>query len=187
MIKSALIFCSSSDDVSPLFFSEMERLALALARKKIRIIYGGGQTGLMGRLADVALEAGGEVVGVIPQYLAKPGIVHENLTELIIVNDLLDRKRRMLAIADVAIASPGGIGTMDEITEVLALKQLEEHNKPVLFHNFLEFWDPLFDYFEELRARAMIRQNLEDLYTVFADAEDLVKSLRVGSSTKKGE
>ncbi len=177
MIQSALIFCSSSNDVSPLFFSEIERLGRALAKRKIRVIYGGARVGLMGRLADVALDAGGEVVGVIPQYLAKPEIVHPNLTELIVVNDLLDRKRRMLALADVAIASPGGIGTIDEITEVLALKQLAEHAKPVLFHNFLEFWDPLFDYFEELRARAMIHQNLEDLYSVFADAEDLVKSL----------
>lgn len=177
MTRSAVVFCSSSDAISPIYFSEITLLAHELVKNKIRIIYGGGRSGLMGRLADAALEKGGEVIGVIPHYLAKPGIQHEGLTELIVVDDLLDRKRKMLSLADVAIASPGGIGTIDEITEVLALKQLGEHVKPVCFHNFLDYWAPLFDYFEELRARHMIHQELHDLYTSFYSAEELVKGV----------
>lgn len=176
-VKSVVVFCSSSDKVSPLFFSEMEVLARSLAEKKIRIIYGGARVGLMGHLADVALKHGTEVVGVIPHYLARPEIVHKDLTELIVVDDLLDRKKQMLARADAVIAAPGGIGTIDEVTEVLALKQLNEHEKPVYFHNFLEFWNPLFDYFEELQARHMIHQELSDLYLVYDDAQDLVRAL----------
>lgn len=177
MVRSVVVFCSSSDDVSPIFFSEIEVLALALVKRKIRIIYGGGKVGLMGRLADIALANGGEVVGVIPQYLAQPEIAHAHLTELIVVDDLLDRKRKMLSLADAAIASPGGIGTIDEITEVLSLKQLNEHNKPVIFHNFLDFWLPLFDYFEELRTRRMIHQELTNLYSIYDSADELVAGL----------
>lgn len=179
MIKSVVVFCSSSNEVSPIFFSEIEVLAAALAKRKIRIIYGGGKMGLMGRLADVALKNGGEVIGVIPHYLSRPENEHTNLTELIVVPDLLDRKRKMLSLADAVIASPGGIGTIDEITEVLSLKQLNEHNKPIFFHNFLDFWCPLFEYFDELRNRRMIHQELADLYSVFDTAEELVTNLSI--------
>jgi uncharacterized protein (TIGR00730 family) len=177
MIKSAVVFCSASNEISPLYFSEVEILAKALVEKKIRIVYGGAKVGLMGSLADAALRRGGEVVGVIPKYLAKPGIVHENLTELIIVDDLLDRKRKMLSLADVAIAAPGGIGTIDEITEIIALKQLLEHDKAIYFHNFLDYWGPMLEYFEELHERRMITQNLSDLYQIFEGAEELVRAL----------
>ena len=176
-MKSVVIFCSSSQDVSPIFFSEMEVLARALAREKIRIIYGGASVGLMGQLADCALSEGGEVFGVIPEYLARPGIVHRGLTELIVVNDLLDRKRKMLSLADVAIACPGGVGTIDEITEVIALKQLSEHSKPIVFHNFLDFWTPLIDYFSELQTRKMIHQDLEDLFVVCKDTKEIMALL----------
>jgi len=177
-MKSVVVFCSSSNEVSPIYFSEIERLAAELAKNKIRIVYGGGHLGLMGRLADVALAHGGEVVGVIPHYLAKPGILHPGLTEIIVVDDLLDRKKRMLSLADAAIASPGGVGTIDEITEVIALKQLHEHNKPIYFHNFLDFWRPMLNYFEELKERHMIRDNLDDLYKVIDEAPELVKALK---------
>lgn len=179
MIKSVVVFCSSSNDISPLYFSEIELLAREFVKRNIRIVYGGAGVGLMGRLADVALSLGGEVVGVIPHHLAQPGIVHKNLTELILVGDLLDRKKKMLSLADAAVAAPGGIGTLDEITEVLALKQLGEHAKPVIFHNFLDFWRPLLDYFEELYLRKMIRQELTDLYSVHEDARQVIDSLRV--------
>jgi uncharacterized protein (TIGR00730 family) len=160
-----------------MLFSEVENLGRELGRKKIKIIFGGGKVGLMGRLADAALAAGGEVVGVIPHYLNKPGIAHPGLTELIVVDDLLDRKKKMLSLADAAIASPGGVGTIDEITEVIALKQLHEHAKPIYFHNFLDFWHPLLDYFEELKARHMIREDLDHLYTVCTDTADLIGRL----------
>jgi uncharacterized protein (TIGR00730 family) len=178
MIRSVVIFCSASDNISPLYFSEADVLAKEIAAKKIRIIYGGARVGIMGRIADTALKNGGEVVGVIPHYLAKPGIVHENLTELIVVDDLLDRKRKMLSLADAAIAAPGGMGTIDEITEIIALKQLQEHQKPIYFYNFLDFWRPMLDYFVELYERRMIQQNLDDLYRVYDRAEDLVEDLK---------
>lgn len=177
-MKSVVVFCSSSSDVSPAFFSEIETLGRELAHHQIQIVYGGAKVGLMGRLADVALAHGGKVVGVIPRYLARPEIVHSGLTKLVVVDDLLDRKKKMLSMADGAVAAPGGIGTIDEITEVIALKQLGEHSKPIFFHNFLDFWQPLFDYFVELQARRMIHQDLSDLYMVYDEAQKLASRLK---------
>ncbi len=134
----------------------------------------------MGRLADVALAHGGRVVGVIPEYLNQPGIVHEGLSELIVVSDLLDRKRKMLSMADAAIASAGGIGTIDEISEVMALKQLAEHEKPVLFHNFLGFWDPLLEFFQVLHQGRMITQDLDTLYLNCPTIDDILMTLDKG-------
>lgn len=176
-MKSVVVFCSASSQVAPMYFSEMTMFAKALVEHNFRIIYGGGMTGLMGRLADAALEAGGEVVGVIPAYLAQDGIVHPNLTELIVVDDLLDRKRKMIELASAAVAFPGGIGTLDEVTEALSLKQLGENSKPVVFHNFLQFWDPLLSFFEELRHQHMIVQPLDELFGVEESSQKLIQYL----------
>jgi uncharacterized protein (TIGR00730 family) len=177
MSLSVLIFCSASDGVSPVYFAEADELARGLVAKGHRIIFGGGKPGIMGRVADSALKVQGEVIGVIPEYLCKEGIVHRGLTELHVVDHLLDRKQKMLSLSDVIIAFPGGVGTIDEITEVIALKQLGEHNKPIIFYNYLSFWDPLLDFFVELKERHMISQNLEDLFLTFNNTQSVLEYL----------
>ncbi len=177
-MKSVTVFCSSSCEVSPMYFSEMQILAKGLADNSIEVVYGGAKVGLMGSLADSTLKAGGRVKGIIPEYLNKAEIVHSSLTELRVVDNLLDRKRAMLAGADAVIAFPGGIGTIDEITEILALKQLGEYNKPIYFINFLGSWDHLFDFFEELKQRGMISQSLEELYSSFDSSQEFLKHLQ---------
>lgn len=177
-MKSVVVFCSASEQVAPIYFSEISLFGEALARAGVRVIYGGGRLGLMGRLADSVLAAGGEVIGVMPQYLVKESIIHKGLTQLIVVDGLLDRKRKMLDLADAAVAFAGGIGTLDEITEVLALKQLGEVSKPVYFHNYLQFWDPLFIFFEELIERRMIHQNLDDLYEICETTEEIISRFK---------
>lgn len=159
-----------------MYFSEIENLAAGLVRNHIEIVYGGSCVGLMGHLADSVLKMGGCVRGVIPEYLNQKGIVHEGLSELRVVGNLLDRKRSMLEGTDAVIAFPGGVGTMDEITEVMALKQLGEYQKPIYFLNFLDSWQPLFDCFYELKERGMIYEALEDLYTSVPTSSDLFKS-----------
>lgn len=178
MNKTALVFCSSSSDVAPMYFSEIELLGRGLAESGVRLVYGGAKVGLMGHLADSVLKHGGFVTGVIPEYLNKEAIVHEGLSELMVVGTLMDRKRRMLELCDVAIAAPGGIGTLDEVTEAIALKQLNEVVKPIIFHNFLEFWSPLLLYFEELRTKNMVSQPLEELYTICDNSKSIIQSLR---------
>ncbi|USN47848.1 MAG: TIGR00730 family Rossman fold protein [Pseudobdellovibrionaceae bacterium] len=164
--------------MAPMYFSEAERLAESLARGQHELVYGGSKLGLMGHLADKTLEYGGRVTGVIPEYLdSRPGMAHAGLTEKIIVNNLMDRKREMIARADVIVAFPGGIGTMDEVFEAMALKQLNEINHPVIFLNFLDFWRPLLDYFEELTAQNMINQPLDQLFQVLDDSAKVVDYL----------
>ena len=180
MSLSVLVFCSSSDKVSPLFFSEMRILGRELGKAGHRLVYGGARVGLMGAIADAHLKEGGKLIGVIPDYLDKPGIVHEKLTEKIVVSDLLDRKKKMLSMADVVISAPGGVGTIDEITEVMALKQLSEHEKPVVFLNFLNFWNPMLEFFEILRQQSMISQKMEDLIDIRDSAEDIMEYLDSG-------
>ena len=179
MSKTALVFCSSSAEVAPIYFSEIELLGRGLAERGIRLVYGGARVGLMGHLANSALKHGGFVTGVIPEYLNQKDIVHEGLSELIVVNSLMDRKRRMLELCDVAVAAPGGIGTLDEVTEAIALKQLNEVVRPIVFHNFLDFWSPLLTYFEELRNKNMISQPLEDLYKVCEDGKSVLESIEL--------
>jgi len=157
----------------------MEQFASGLAKAGHKVVYGGACVGLMGHLADVALSHGGVVRGVIPKYINKKGIVHESLTELLVVDNLLDRKRAMLKESDCAVAFPGGIGTIDEITEALALKQLGEFSGQILFYNFLDSWRPLLDFFEELQLRKMISQPLGQLYNSFDNSEDLLEYLVV--------
>ena len=158
----------------------MRILGRELGKAGHRLVYGGAKVGLMGAVADACLKEGGEIFGVIPEYLDKPGVVHEKLTEKVVVSDLLDRKKKMLSMADVVVSAPGGVGTIDEITEVMALKQLSEHEKPVVFLNFLNFWNPLLEFFEILRQQNMISQKLEDLVDVRESAEQIIEYLHSG-------
>ncbi|MCB0421880.1 MAG: TIGR00730 family Rossman fold protein [Bdellovibrionales bacterium] len=166
-MANVAVFCSSSDKISPSFFDEIATLGRGLAEGGHSIVYGGARVGLMGRVADSCLAAGGEVFGVIPDYLNQPGITHEGLTDLQIVDTLLDRKRIMIEKSDVVLVFPGGIGTLDELTEALALEQLQQLNPEVVILNYLDFYQPLLDYFVELQERGMISQDLESLYKVF--------------------
>lgn len=176
-MANVAVFCSSSNDISPAFFDEITTLGKGLGQAGHRIVYGGAKVGLMGRVADACLEAGGEVEGVIPDYLSKPGIVHEKLTELLVVDTMMDRKRIMIEKSDVVLVFPGGIGTLDELTEALALEQLDQLHPQVVVLNYLDFYQPLLDYFVELRERRMISQDLDELYKVFDSAESFLQWL----------
>lgn len=173
-ISAVTVFCSSGSQVSPTFFAEMEVLARGLAEAGITIVYGGACLGLMGHLADVALRHGGDVFGVIPECFNKEGIVHPGLSRVEVVSHLLDRKRIMAEHGDAAIVFPGGLGTLDEATELLALKQIGEYPKPVVFLNYLDFWQPLFGFMQELQEQKMISQKFSDLFITFDSAQEVV-------------
>ena len=177
MSQRVTVFCSSSNTASPMFFSEIENLARYLSEADVEVVYGGAKVGLMGHLADQVLKHNGRVFGVIPEYHNRTEVVHTGLTGLTVVDDLLDRKRAMLKGCDAVIAFPGGVGTIDEVTEVIALKQLGEYSRPIYFLNFLDAWQPLLDYFAELKQRNMIPQALDDLYKSFESGHDLVRDL----------
>ncbi len=126
------VFCGSSFGNDPAYRLAAEALGSGLARAGLRLVYGGGRIGLMGTLADAVLHAGGEVVGVLPDFLRTTEIAHDALTRLEITDSMHTRKRRMFELADSFVALPGGIGTLDETIEILSWRQLGLHAKPIL-------------------------------------------------------
>lgn len=158
-LRSLCVFCGSRQGQSPAFAESAIRIGRLLAARGIRLVYGGGSVGLMGILADSCLEAGGEVTGVITRHLMDREVGHRGCTELILVDTMLERKTRMAELSDGFLSLPGGIGTLDELFEMLTWTQLRLHQKPNALLNVDGFYDPLI---------AFLRQSVLDLG--FADA-----------------
>lgn len=132
VIRSVTVFCGARRGIDPRFAEAARALGTGLARGGYRLVYGGGRVGLMGVLADAALAAGGEVMGVIPGFLALPEIAHDGLRELVVTDSLHSRKARLYDEGDAFVALPGGIGTLDELIETITWRALGQHAKPVL-------------------------------------------------------
>jgi uncharacterized protein (TIGR00730 family) len=142
-LRRICVFCGASPGRDPAFVAAARAVGAGLAGKGIGIVYGGGRVGLMGALADAALDAGGEIIGVIPQGLVDRELAHPGLTELRIVAGLHERKTVMAELADAFIALPGGLGTLEELAEVTSWAQLELHVKPIGLIDVGDYWDPL--------------------------------------------
>lgn len=137
------IFCGSSTGEDPVYTQATRAIGQQLAAGGHTLIYGGGNIGLMGVLADTVLEAGGKVIGVIPDFLMKREVGHLGLTDLVIVNSMHDRKKRMADLADAFVALPGGWGTLDELAEILTWRQLGLIDQPIGLLNVNDFFTPL--------------------------------------------
>jgi uncharacterized protein (TIGR00730 family) len=142
-MKRVCVFCGANQGAQPVYLEAARSLGTALARQGLGLVYGGGRLGLMGALANGALEARGEVIGVIPQSLAEQGLAHETLTDLRVVASMHERKGVMANLSDAFIALPGGFGTLEEFFEVLTWAQLGLHHKPCGLLNVQGFYDPL--------------------------------------------
>jgi hypothetical protein len=137
------VFCGASPGHDPAFAALARAVGTGLAERGIGVVYGGGRVGLMGVLADAALAAGGEVIGVIPQALVDREVAHRGVTEMRVVGTLHERKAAMAELADAFVALPGGLGTLEELAEVLSWAQLELHAKPIGLLGVGGYWDPL--------------------------------------------
>lgn len=142
-IQTVCVYCGSADNILPVFYEGAFHMGQELAQRGLRVVYGAGKTGLMGSLADGALQAGGEVTGVVPVYLNMPQLIHSGLTRLEIVDNIHLRKARMSQLADAFIAMPGGYGTFEELFETLTWAQIGLHQKPVGLYNIAHYFDPL--------------------------------------------
>jgi len=142
-LKSVCVYCGSADGIHPDYYRGAAEMGACLANNGIKLIYGAGKTGLMGALADGALSAGGEVIGVVPENLNSATLIHAHLTHLEIVQDIQQRKARMNALADALIALPGGYGTFDELFEALTWTQIGLQRKPIGLLNIRGYFDPL--------------------------------------------
>jgi uncharacterized protein (TIGR00730 family) len=132
-IRSVAVFCGSRPGDRADFIAAASALGRGLARADMRLVFGGGRIGLMGAVADAALRAGGDVIGVIPEFLTRLEVAHGGLAELIVTNSMHARKQRMYELSDAFVVLPGGLGTMDEAMEIITWRQLRLHDKPILF------------------------------------------------------
>lgn len=173
-ISSICVYCGSSPGRRPAYVEAARALAAALARRKIRLVYGGGRVGVMGALADAALAAGGAVTGVIPRALAVKEVAHDALPELIVTESMHERKMIMAERSDACIALPGGIGTLEELFEAWTWTQLGFQRKPCGLLNVAGYFDGLIQFVEHSVAEGYLRDAHRDILLVDTDPDALL-------------
>ena len=176
-IKSICVYCGSGPGTDPAFIEAARQFGQILAENRIRLVYGGGSGGLMGALATAAQSRGGELVGVIPGFLHTRERMFKDANELIVTDDMHERKRIMFERSDAFVALPGGIGTLEELVEQLTWAQLGRHKKPILLANIKRFWDPLCALLVHMEDLKFIRAGLSVSYLVTERVEDIVPML----------
>jgi len=176
-MKSIAVFCGSSIGKDPLYRDAASQLGSTLARKHIEIIYGGGKIGLMGTVADAALQAGGRVTGVIPGFLAALELAHGQLSRLITVETMHERKAVINEMSDGVIALPGGFGTLDELFEMLTWGQLGLHEKPVGILNINGFYDHILSMVHSMVAEGFLKQINSDMLLVSGNIDELLEKM----------
>jgi uncharacterized protein (TIGR00730 family) len=176
-LKRVCVYCGSHPGSRPAYLEAARATGTALARRGIELVYGGGRTGLMGAVADAALAAGGNVIGVIPQALVIREIAHLDLKDLRVVATMHERKALMAELADAFVALPGGFGTLEEICEVLTWAQLGLHRKPCGLLNTDGFYDSLLAFLDHAAAEQFIRAQHRGMFVVEKDPERLLDLL----------
>lgn len=180
-LKSVCVFCGSSTGRDPAYLEAARAFGKALARENIRLVYGGGNVGMMGELAKAVEAAGGKVLGIIPEFLVERERACEGGHELVVVQNMHQRKSLMVEKADAFVALPGGIGTLEEMVEQLTWFQLDRHRKPVLLANIKGFWSPLLDLLAHLKQENFLYGGLK--YFVAERVEDILPKLRAAVET----
>ena len=173
------VFAGSSSGGNPNYAREAKRLGSLLAARKIGLVYGGASVGLMGAVADGALEAGGEVIGVIPRSLLAREIAHKQLTELRVVSSMHERKATMAHLSDGFIAIPGGIGTLEEIFEIWTWAQLGEHEKPCALLNTGNYYAPLLSFLDNIVSDSFMKPAHREMLLVDTEPERLLDRMKV--------
>jgi uncharacterized protein (TIGR00730 family) len=177
-IKSVAVFCGAQVGVRPEFRAAAESLGQGIAQAGLQLIYGGGRIGLMGAVADAALAAGGEVLGVIPDFLRRREVAHKGVARLEVTDSMHTRKRRMFDLADVFVTMPGGLGTLDETIEIITWRQLGLHNKPVLLCDVSGSMQPMIAAIEACIDWGFAGSEIRALYEVVHGVDDLLSRLR---------
>jgi uncharacterized protein (TIGR00730 family) len=176
-IHSLCVFCGSRPGVDPAFAEAAEQLGRSLAERGVRLVYGGGSIGLMGVVTQTVLDHGGEVTGVIPEFLMRREVGNPALTELILVDSMHERKRRMFELADAFAVLPGGLGTLDEAIEIITWQQLGLHAKPIAVLNVADYWTVFETLIEHVIAQGFADAAIRNLFTVTGDVESLIATL----------
>jgi hypothetical protein len=184
-IESISVFCGSRSGNNPIFASAASQLGTLIANKKIKLIYGAGNIGLMGVIADACLAASGHVIGVIPTKLVDKEVAHKGLTEIFIVDSMHERKALMASKSDAFIALPGGFGTCDELFEILTWAQLGIHHNPIGILNTEGFFDPLLVWIDQMIGQGFVKPKFRELLLVASKPEDLLDLILQGAKLKE--
>jgi hypothetical protein len=171
------VFASSSSRIDPKYVQAAAELGSLFARSEMNVIYGGGGIGLMGALADAVIENGGSITGVIPSFMNDEGWGHPLVNDMIITTDMGDRKKNMFARADAVVALPGGIGTLEELTEAITLKQLGLFRGTVVILNTLNYYKSLIDFLEHMVSGNFLRSEHKDMWVIANTPEDVLNAL----------
>lgn len=181
-IKSVCVYCASNRTVPPDKRDLAWRFGKGLARRGMRLVYGGASIGLMGAVADAVLSEGGDVIGVIPEGLMAAEVAHAGLTELIVTRDMHSRKMAMFEMSDAFVSLPGGLGTLEETLEIITWKYLGIHIRPVVILNHGGFFDDLLAQFDRCRREGVMREGLEGLWRVLGSVDEALEVLAPGFS-----
>src|SRR5688572_26219621 len=184
MQKLLCVYCSSSDRLDPKYVEATEYLGRELVAQGWGLVYGGGKTGLMGAVARGTKSAGGRVVGVIPEFMKARELAYDEADELVTVITMRERKLLMETRADAFVALPGGWGTLEEILEILTLRQLDVVKKPCVFLNQDGFYDPLFKLFEHMMAEKFFKPSNMELFRVAATVSEIFAQIDVSAGAK---
>ena len=176
-LRRLCVFCGSSKGGNPAYLAAAKEVGRTLAQRGIGLVYGGGNVGLMGALADAALAAGGHVIGVIPEALLAKEVGHRGLPDLRVVKSMHERKALMAELSDGFLALPGGFGTFEEFFEVLTWSQLSFHTKPCGVLNVAGFFDPLLNFLDHAAAEGFVRPAHRELVLADADLNQLLQKM----------
>lgn len=176
-MKSILVYCGANTGNKDIYIETAKNLGMELAKRDLTLIYGAGNVGLMGVISRTVMENGGKAIGVIPDFLVKMEVANPNLTEMIVVETMHQRKAKMEEISDAVITMPGGFGSMDELFEILTWGQLGLHQKPVGILNTNGFYDHLLKQMDVMVAEGFLKKQNRDLVVVDENIDNLLEKL----------
>lgn len=171
------VFCASANGVGSVYFDDARKLGETIGSRGWKLVYGGTCVGLMHQVAAATIYCGGKAIGVIPECIKSRGVAAEGLDELVVASDMKERKHLLRTYADAFVALPGGWGTLEEITEVITLKQLGQHNKPIVFLNTDGFYDGLWEFIASIREKGFVASVYDKLYYVAHTVEEVLDYL----------
>ncbi|MGB8759238.1 MAG: TIGR00730 family Rossman fold protein [Pseudolabrys sp.] len=186
-IRKICVYCGSGPGIDPAFVESARAFGTLLAKNGIGLVFGGGSVGMMGAIAKSVREHGGEVTGIIPEFLVAREHAMRGADNLIVTRDMHERKRKMFEMADAFVAMPGGVGTLEEVVEQMTWVQLGRHRKPILLANIKHFWDPLCALIDHMKALEFIRGDLNFDLLVADKVEDILPKLKNAAAAVPAE
>ncbi len=177
-IKRIAVYCGSAKGNDPVYVEQAKAIIHEMHKNGMGLVYGGGNVGIMGIIADEMLQLGGEVIGIIPQKLLEKEVAHHDITKLIVVQDMHQRKAKMFELSDAIIALPGGIGTMEELFEAFTWSQLGYHDKPCGVLNVKGYYNHLQEFLQHMVENQFLKQEFKDMLLFDEDPASIIKRLQ---------